>query len=87
VSEVTGAGLISTGTIRRHVGDLEALNEQDRDRAVSRKLYSIDYWGHVQRDRRAEKQAAKGAGIGLMGKSLMILGALALLVIIASVLA
>jgi hypothetical protein len=36
---------------------------------MSRKLYSIDYWGHVQRDRRAEKNAAKGAGIGLMGKT------------------
>lgn len=53
---------------------------------MSRKLYSIDYWGHAQRDRRAEKNAAKGAGIGLMGKTLMILGAFALLVIIASAL-
>jgi hypothetical protein len=56
------------------------------DRVMSRKLYSIDYWGHAQRDRRAEKNAAKGAGIGLMGKTLMILGAFALLVIIASAL-
>jgi hypothetical protein len=54
---------------------------------MSRKLYSIDYWGHLQRDRRAEKHAAKGAGIGLMGKSLMILGVLALLVVIVSALA
>jgi len=42
--------------------------------------------GVMQRDRRAEKNAAKGAGIGLMGETLMMLGALALLVIIASAL-
>jgi hypothetical protein len=53
---------------------------------MSRKLYSVDYWGHVQRDRRAEKNAAKGAGMGLIGKTLMILGAFALLVVIASAL-
>jgi hypothetical protein len=70
-----------------HVVDREALNERDRDQVMSRKLYSIDYWGHLQRDRHAEKHAARGAGIGLMGKTLMILGVLALLVVIASALA
>lgn len=53
---------------------------------MSRKLYSVDYWGHVQRDRRAEKHAAKGASMGLTGKALMILGALALFVVLVSAL-
>ena len=58
----------------------------DKNSAMGRKLYSVDYWGHAQRDRRAEKYAARGAGVGLMGKTLMMLGALALLVTIASAL-
>jgi hypothetical protein len=49
---------------------------------MRRKLYSVDYWGHLQRDHRAEKHAAKGAGIGLMGKTLLVLGALTLLMVI-----
>jgi epoxyqueuosine reductase QueG len=65
---------------------LRHLEKQDKDPAMSRKLYSVDYWGHLQRDRRSEKHAAKGAGIGLVGKALMLLGVLALLVIIVSVL-
>ena len=51
---------------------------------MSRKLYYVDWYGQVQRDRKAERR--QSAGTGWTGKVLRLLAALALIMVIASVL-
>ena len=53
---------------------------------MGRRLYYVDYWGHAQRDRQAERRQA-GSGSGIPGKKvLLVLLALAILMVVAQIL-
>jgi hypothetical protein len=51
---------------------------------MGRRLYSLDYRGHLHRDREAEKKS-KPVGTGWTGKVLLILAVLAIVIVIASI--
>lgn len=54
---------------------------------MARRLYKVDYWGNLQRDRDAEKRIrASGGGPGWTGRVFLVLGLLTLLIVFASAL-
>jgi len=51
---------------------------------MGRRLYSLDYWGRLHRDREAEKRRTS-AGTGWTGKVLLVLALLAVVIVITSI--